>query len=426
MSQSCSVSLLPMDRQLNQQLDRPFHRAEAAVAPQAAGVDWRLLAISTAGFCVFLSVYATQSILPLLSHAFNATPLSASLTVTATTIAVALAAPVVGLIAERFGRKQVITSAIFLLAIPTLLAGTATNLHMLIFWRFVQGLVMPGIIAVTMAYVSEEWPPDRVGAAMAAYISGNVLAGVIGRLLSGWIAARFGWHASFFVLGALDLVGGAVVLVGLPHGRTALPRRSVGTTLREMGGHFFNRQLLAAYAVGFNLLLTLVAAFTYVTFRLSAAPFDLGPTGLGLVFLVYIAGVFVTPMGGKLIDRRGQRHALLLALGISAAGALLSLAPSLVAVVIGLMLLSSGIFICQAAASSFMGLSAGRARASASGLYATFYYLGGAAGAFAPGLFWRFGGWPITVAFLLGIVAITAAVATCFWPARPLGYRAAA
>ncbi|MGN6627985.1 MAG: hypothetical protein ACTHLN_15305, partial [Tepidisphaeraceae bacterium] len=76
MSQICSVSLLPMDRQLD--------RAEVAVAPGAPAVDWRLLAISTAGFCVFLSVYATQSILPLLSHAFNATPLSASLTVTAT------------------------------------------------------------------------------------------------------------------------------------------------------------------------------------------------------------------------------------------------------------------------------------------------------------------------------------------------------
>ena len=40
-----------------------------------------------------------------------------------------------------------------------------------------------------------------------------------------------------------------------------------------------------------------------------------------------------------------------------------------------------------------MGLVAGKARASAAGLYASFYYLGGAAGAFIPGLFWHVGGW---------------------------------
>ena len=80
------------------------------------------------------------------------------------------------MLSERVGRKRVIVGAIAALTVPLFGAATAHSLNGLIAWRFTQGLVMPGIIAVTMAYVSAEWPPRHVGSAMAAYITGNVMA----------------------------------------------------------------------------------------------------------------------------------------------------------------------------------------------------------------------------------------------------------
>lgn len=379
------------------------------------GLDFRLLGVSAAGFCVFLSVYATQALLPMLASVFHASALHASLTVTATTVAVALGAPAIGLLAERVGRKVVIVTAIFALAVPTLLAASAGGLNSLIGWRFAQGLIMPGIIAVTMAYVAEEWPAGRTGAAMSAYVSGNVLGGVAGRLMSGWIAARFGWNYAFIALGLLDLAGGALVLTALPPGRKAARAGTLAASVLEMARHLGNRKLLAAFASGFNILLALVAAFTYVTFHLASPAFGLGPAALGSLFLVYLVGVVVTPIGGRFIDRRGQRHAMLGALALAMAGILLTLIPSLLAVMAGLALCSSGIFICQSATASHMGIVAGKARASASGLYASFYYAGGAAGAFIPGLFWKLGGWPATVGFIVVVLTITAFIAAHAW-----------
>jgi predicted MFS family arabinose efflux permease len=390
--------------------------APAPIRPAASSpYNFRLLAVSAAGFCVFLSVYATQSLLPMLARIFHASEMHASLTVTATTLAVALAAPAVGVLAERIGRKVVIVSAIFLLAIPTFLASTASSLDGLIGWRFAQGLIMPGIIAVTMAYVSEEWPPDHVGTAMSAYVTGNVLAGVIGRFMTGWIAARFGWHWSFVALAALDLIGGMVVWKGLPPSRQAIVRRPPGESLADIRRHLRNVPLLAAFAVGFSILLVLVATFTYVTYPLAAHPFNLGPAQLGSLFLVYLLGVVVTPIGGHLIDRFGQRRSLLVSLVAVGFGLVLTLSPSLMAVITGLALCSAGIFVCQSATASYMGLVAGTARASASGLYASFYYLGGAAGAFLPGLFWKLGGWHATVGFLLAILVLTAGIVATCW-----------
>src|SRR4051812_1106125 len=136
-------------------------RAPHAALPLAAKpslLDVRVLMVTLTGFCVFLNVYATQTLLPLFAKVFNATKFQVSLTVSASTIGIAVAAPLIGLLAERIGRKQTMAWSVTLLTVPIFLAATSPNLHALIGWRFVQGLIMPGIIAVTMAYVSEEWP----------------------------------------------------------------------------------------------------------------------------------------------------------------------------------------------------------------------------------------------------------------------------
>jgi MFS family permease len=86
-------------------------------------------------------------------------------------------------------------------------------------------------------------------------------------------------------------------------------------TIRGMAAHLANPRLLATYAVGFGVLFTLIATFTYVNFYLAAPPFGLGTTALGLLFTVYLVGAAITPVGGRAIDRLGHRWTLLAAFG---------------------------------------------------------------------------------------------------------------
>ena len=112
-------------------------------------LDKSTVATMLAGMCTFLNVYCTQPLLPLLREIFHASELAVSFTVSATIFATALTAPIIGMIAERRGRKKVIVPSLFLLVIPTALAATSTSLRALIFWRFAQGLFVPGVIAVS-------------------------------------------------------------------------------------------------------------------------------------------------------------------------------------------------------------------------------------------------------------------------------------
>jgi len=356
-----------------------------------------------AGMCTFLNVYSTQPLLPLLRDIFHASELEVSLTVSATIFATALTAPIIGMIAERRGRKKVIVPSLFLLAIPTALAATSTSLRALIFWRFAQGLLVPGVIAVMLAYVNEEWAGRGVGRAMSSYVTGTVIGGFLGRFISGVIATHWHWRSSFLVLAALDLIGAFVVRAWLPLAQNFVRAANLRQVLDQAGEHLRNPRLLANFGMGATVLFALAGCFTYANFYLAAAPFRLNSAQLGSIFLVYLLGVIITPQSGRFLDRFGFRHTTVVYCGMMIAGLLLTLVKSLPIVIAGLAIFSSGVFVAQAAATVQTGAIAGRARSSAAGLYVAFYYLGGSIGAALTGLFWRWKGWPGCVVLMGGV-----------------------
>jgi predicted MFS family arabinose efflux permease len=379
------------------------------------------IAIMLAGIAAFLNLYATQPLLPMLVRVFSASKAAVGMTVSAATIGVAISAPFCGLIAERVGRKRVIVTATLLLAVPTLLASTATSLPMLIFWRFLQGLVMPGIFGVAIAYIAEEWPPARVASAMSLYVSATVLGGFLGRVVAGYAATHRiiasitpSWRLGFFVIAACDLLFGAVIARWLPrdHKPALAPPRADGGILR----HLRNPRLVATYVVGFNVLFSLVAVFTYITFHLAAPPYLLTPAQLSSLFVVYLAGLIVTPLAGIGIGRAGSRPVLIVAVVASMLGVTMTLLHSLPLMLVGLVLCSSGVFVCQSASTSYIQTAAPPGgRSSAAGLYVACYYAGGSIGGVLPGFFWLFGGWPACVALVLAVQAVTIAVAAFGW-----------
>lgn len=358
-----------------------------------------------AGMCTFLGVYCTQPLLPFLQNIFAASALEVSLTVSATIFAVAVVAPFVGMLAERKGRKKVIVPSLFLLSVPMLLAATSHTLRALIFWRFAQGIFVPGVVAVMLAYINEEWAGRGVGRAMAAYVTGTVLGGFLGRFISGVIATHWHWRGTFIVLGMVNLVGAVLVRSWLPLAKNFVRTEHISHALTDAWNHLHNPRLLANFGNGGTFLFALVGAFTYANFYLAAAPFDLNAAQLGSIFFVYLLGVIITPLSGRFLDRYGLRRTAVLYCAMMVFGLALTLIRSLPTIITGLALFSSGVFIAQAAATVQTGTIAGRARSSAAGLYVTFYYLGGSLGATVTGWFWEWKRW-LGCVLLLGFMSL--------------------
>jgi len=375
----------------------------------------RTFPIVLAGFTAFLDLYATQPLLPLLTRVFGATHVAVSLTVTASTIAVAIGAPFVGRLADIVGRKRVIVWSAVALALTTGMAATSTSLAQLIAWRFAQGLCTPGIFAITIAYIHEEWPVPYVSRATSAYVSGTVIGGFCGRVVTGLVAAAAGWPAAFVTLAALNLVAASAVAIWLPRERASAPAFGGGGHARSILALLRNGRLVATDAVGFCVLFTQVAMFTYVTFHLGGPPYGLSTAALGWLFVVYLIGSAVTPIAGRWVDSHGHRAGLGFGMSIAVAGAFLTLAPWVPAIVAGLALVASGVFISQATASSYIGAVTESDRGLAVGLYSLCYYTGGSLGAVLPGLFWDAGGWPACVALVVAVQIVTIGLALRFW-----------
>jgi predicted MFS family arabinose efflux permease len=379
------------------------------------GKDPRRWAVALAGVCAYLDLYAPQSLLPMLAGEFHASTATVGLTITMTTLAVAIVAPFTGALADTLGRKAIIVPAVFLLAVPTVLIALSASLPLILLWRFVQGLFMPAIFATTVAYIGDEWDREDVPSVTALYMSGAVLGGFLGRFLTGLVAEHGGWPQAFLLLTALNIVCGIAIWRWLPPARRFRRIGGLGSSLASFGRHLSDPRLLAAYAVGFAVLFSLVGTFTYVNFHLAAAPYSLSPGALGSVFLVYLLGVVTTPVSGRLVQRLGLRGALAVAVSLAIAGLLLTLAPSLPVIILGLAVCSTGVFICQSVSTTYISFTVDRGRSAAFGLYVTIYYLGGSLGAILPSLIWADWGWPGCVALLVLGQAVGLAIGLIFW-----------
>jgi len=383
-------------------------------------IDFRRLAVAAAGFSTFLHLYAPQALLPELAREFGVTPAQISAMITASTLAIALTAPFTGAAADVLGRKRLIMAAMFAVTVPVLMETVATAPGTLIFWRFIEGLLLPPIFTVVLAYVGDEWPPAEVVGVAGLYVSASSLGGFCGRLVPGIVGDVAGWRYAFLAIAAIGLAGAIVVATKLPREKRFVRSEGFLASGRQMLRHLGNLQLMATCVVGFGVLFNFIAIFTYVSFRLAAPPYDFTPSLLGAVFFTYLVGAVATPWTGRVVMRYGRRALMISVISVWLVGLALLLASPLALILIGLSLCAGCGMLCQATSTGYVTASANEGRSSAIGLYVSSFYTGGSVGGVAAGALWSAAGWWGVVALSAAVVAMMGMIVILVWSAKPV------
>ena len=386
--------------------------------PTIMALDPRRVAIAFAAVAAFLNLYSPQSVLPLMAQEFGVGAAEASRVITASTLAVAATAPFSGALSDLLGRKRVIVAAMLLLLVPTFMGATASTLDQLIFWRFVQGLLLPPIFTVTVAYISDEWPPNQATGVIGLYASASAAGGFLGRFIPGMLADYAGWRGGFLAIGICSALCTAGVLFLLPRETHFVRASNLGASLRQMLAHLRNPRLLATYAVGFGVLFNFLATFTYISFHLAAPPFNRSPAFLGSIFVVYLIGSAFALWTGRAIAWIGRRTFVLCVFAVWTVGLLLTLMSWEPAIILGLVVVSTCGILTQASSTSFVAMTAKDGTSAAVGLYVTSFYIGGTFGGWLPGLAYERGGWPASIVLVLGMLSIMAIVVATAWKDR--------
>ncbi|WP_320152899.1 MFS transporter [uncultured Tolumonas sp.] len=371
------------------------------------------LAIFLGGFSTFWLLYWVQPILPLFARTFSLSPAASSTILSISTAALALSQLPSSFISDRFGRKPVMSCAMLLAAIMTLLTTFVPDYSSLLVLRLFAGIVLAGLPAVAMAYLAEEIEVISLGKSMGVYISGSAIGGMSGRLVTALAADYFSWHIAALIVGSIGLISAVVFWQKLPASQHFHPRPLPFSQQgrRELKQAFItllkDEGLPWLYASGFILMGCFVSLYNYIGFHLEAAPFNLRPSIIGGIFTLFLVGAVASAKAHRIAQKVGRYKALIGSMLMMLVALLLTFSPWLPLVVLGITMQTFAFFGGHTIASSWVGQRAGKTKALGASLYLSSYYLGSSVVGSMSGLFWRYGEWRGVATTLIITLVIT-------------------
>ncbi len=368
-----------------------------------------LIALFCAGVATFAQMYSPQALLPQIADEFGVTAGTASWVIGATTIGVAVGVVPWARLSDRLGRATAMRTAISLAVAIGLLVAAMPIFPALLLVRAVEGLVLAGLPALAVTTLAETVRPRALPAAVGSYVAGTTIGGLLGRVLAGSVGEVFGWRGGMIAVVAVALCAAVVFLFLLPQTRVSpAPAMPLGAGLRD---NLRRPGVLALVVQGFLTMGAMVAAYNAVSFRLQQPPFDLSLSQASWIYLAYLAGALASGQAWRITRRFGATPALTMWVALMAVGAVVSLADALIAVVLGLVLITAGFFGTHAVSNGLIDARAGAGRSLAPSLYNWGLYGGSSVLGWAGGAAFVAVGWSGTASlvFVAAIVAIAVA-----------------
>lgn len=158
--------------------------------------------ILTAISCAILELIDTTVVnvsLREISGSIGATTTEIAWVVTAYAISNVIIIPLTSMLSDLFGRRTYFTASVIIFTFSSLMCGLSTNLWMLVFWRFVQGIGGGGLLSTAQSIIVGAFPPEKISTANAIFGMGIIMGPTFGPSLGGFITDNFSWHWIFFV-----------------------------------------------------------------------------------------------------------------------------------------------------------------------------------------------------------------------------------
>ena len=339
-----------------------------------------ILILGLAGFTVMADNWVISPLLPAISETFGTTATTAGILITAYMIPFGIFQLVFGPLADRFGKRQVITFTMIFFTIGTALCAFAFNLGNLTLYRALTGVFAASVMPISFALIADLVPMAERQAAIASFMGISFLGQGLSMAIGGTMAYLINWRGAFVLYGVLSVLSVILLLTAgkkIPSARD--PKSELAAPYLRL---LSNRDSLFTYLTVFFEGVLIIGAFSYLGAFISNA---YGYNFLQIGFIMTAFGI-MTIIGGRLSGRLaakiGKKRLIVGGLMLAALSDFILFASGsvLAALLVGISLLGLGFIFAHSTLLTIATEFARKSRGIAMSLVAAFFMAGGGIG----------------------------------------------
>lgn len=282
--------------------------------------DLRRLAIYGGAFIGPLSGNAVLSLVPVLKDAFQSSAPDVIISISFFMLPFAFFMLFTGSISDVLGKRFVLSIGFVIYALGGIGSGLSPNVESFYLFRFVQGLgfacVQPTLIAMLGEIVSSK----EVGRAMGIFGAASTAGIALGPFIAGYISL-INWRLMFFLVSGLAILICLLFLISFKGMKERRLPGGFGAFLSALIAGIRCKSVIFLSLAGLLTFLCYGGTLSFISDTLSLAPLSLSPENIGIIMAgAGIAGIFVAPIGGAMVDRLGRLTAAAIGIGVMIVG----------------------------------------------------------------------------------------------------------
>ncbi|MBU0925658.1 MFS transporter [bacterium] len=352
---------------------------------------------------IILSVmYATQPLQPLLAKQFNISIIKASQFTAVIMLFLAISPIVYGYILEKVCAKKMLSIASFVLLITNIFLGLSTSYEMFLFFRVCEALVIPAILTALMSILANI-DKENIKFNMSIYVASTVFGGLVGRIFSGFIATNFSYQFVFYSLSAALFVSLFLIQKLDYEGDATI----VKPKLHDILFILKDKRFVLVYFIMFCMFFVFAGVLNVLPFRVKQISESFSEFQISLLYLGYGMGILVSLGSKKIIHFfKNEINTISIAILFFLFITIFLTNEDIVYLFILLFLFCIGMFTVHTVSTGLANSMKSSQKSLTSGMYLTFYYLGGATGSIIPSIIYEHYGWDIMIYIFVFILMI--------------------
>lgn len=353
---------------------------------------------------VILSVmYATQPIQPLLAREFEISITKASQFTAVIMLFLAISPIIYGYILEKANVKKMLIYSSIILFVTNIFLGLSRSYEFFLFFRTIEALVVPAILTSLMSILANI-DKENIKFNMSIYVASTVFGGLVGRIFSGFIATNVGYEFVFYSLSLAILFSIYLISKLSYEGETNMVKPKIKDVLEILK----DKRFLIIYFLMFCVFFVFGGVLNILPFRVKEISSSISEFEISLLYLGYGMGILISLNANKIIKIfKSEINTILFGLLFFLFITIFLIQTNIIFIFLLIFLFCVGMFTVHTVSTGVANSLKESQKSLTSGMYLTFYYLGGAMGSFIPSIIYEKFGWNVVIYMFCFILLIT-------------------